>query len=417
MRGSAYTRIVALALVLTTTCLTMPVSAADLYKPKPVLGSVSATGRVEVRGISITEENTLFAGDSIKSLDKAYAKVLLRNGSKLELAEKTEIHVQPEGDVVQIAMTTGMMGFSSLGNSLRIKVQPFEVVGSPDSSGNVMISPTAATVRALKGSLKVRNTKTSESFVVTAGQDRLFGLDGSKKLSLGEIASNVPGPLPRALPQTPAGQTTNTGLAMDRGAWLAVIAGAAAAGVLITTLVMTLNNRDDIKDLGAKIDALSGQIAANQTANQAAIQALQRSIQFSQTAAQVQSTAGQVGTASNQAAAAISASAALTPAQRASLSAQATAAAQTAAQAAAAAATAQASLSALQAAISASGTVTPAQQTQLTTLQNQVNAAVAQVNAAIAALQAVIASANQAGANIPTAPIAPVASASASIPT
>jgi hypothetical protein len=255
MRGSLFTRFVALALVLSTTWLTMPVSAADLYKPKPILGSVSAVGRVEVRGISIIEEGTFFAGDSIKSLDKAYAKILLRNGSKLELAEKTEINFSPEGQLVQIAMNAGTLGFSSLSNSVRINVQPYEVLGTADSVGNVSVTQNAASIKSLKGRLTVRNLKTKETYVISSGQDRLFGLDGSKRTSLGEIASTVPGPIP-APRQTPAGQTSSGGFAMDTGAWIALIAGVAGGVILITTLVLTLNNKDDIDDLTDRIDAL-----------------------------------------------------------------------------------------------------------------------------------------------------------------
>jgi len=387
----------------------MPVSAADLYKPKPALGSVSANGKVEVRGISISEEGTLFAGDSIKSLDKAYAKVLLRNGSKLELAEKTEINVQPDGENVQVAMATGMMGFTSLGNRLRIKVQPYEVVSSSDASGNVTVSPTAATFRSLKGSLTVRNLKTSESYVVTAGQDRLFGLDGNKRSSLGEIASNLPGPIPTR--QTPAGQTRGGGYQMDTGAWIAVIGGAAAAALLITTFVMTLNNRDDIKDLNARVDTLT----SGQTANLAAIRALQTAVSAAQTAAQVQATGSQVATASSQTAAAINASN-LSAQQKATLTAQAAAITAQANAAAAAAATALAQLQTLQSQIAASGTVTAAQEAQINALRAIIETQRAAVNAAIVALNNLINTANSLGANIPGAPIQPVPSGSASIP-
>jgi hypothetical protein len=394
----------------------MPVSAADLHKPKPVLGSVSAVGKVEVRGISISEEGTLFAGDSIKSLDKAYAKILLKNGGKLELAEKTEINVQPEGQVVQIAMTAGAMGFTSLGNALNIKVQPYEVLSTGDASGNVIITPTAATVRSLKGKLTVRNLKTRESYVVTAGQDRLFGLDGAKRVSLGEIASNVPGPIPMPSPQTPAGQTRGGGLAMDTGAWVAVIAGAAAAAVLVTTLVITLNNRDDIDELGRKIDTLTTTITTNQQANQAAIAAIQSAVSASLTAAQVQATGSQVATAAAQTAAAINASN-LTAQQKQTLAAQALALQNQANAAAAAAASINAQLQALQTSIAAAGTVTTAQQTQLASLRTQLEAQRQIVNSSITALNNLINTANAQGANIPGAPIAPVPSSSASIPT
>src|SRR2546428_13629343 len=124
MLGSTLKRIVALALVLTTTLITMPLTAADLSTQKP-MGSVSAVGSVQLRGLSISQEGTLFAGDIVRSGDKAYAKVLLRNGSKIELAEKTEVSVKPDNQGVLIAMNTGTVGFTAA-SPLRIAVQPFE---------------------------------------------------------------------------------------------------------------------------------------------------------------------------------------------------------------------------------------------------------------------------------------------------
>lgn len=418
MTGSFYKRFMALALILTITCVTMPVSAADLHKTKPILGSVNAVGRVEVRGVSITDENTLFSGDRIRSLDKAYAKILLTNGSKLELAEKTDININPDGKTIQIAMAAGTMGFTSLGSSLRINVQPFEVLGIVGASGKVTVRADAATVHALKGSLTVRNLKTRESFVVSAGQDRLFGLDGTKRVSLGEIASNMPGPIPTGAP-VPApqagGQTSGGGWAMDKGGWLAVIAGAAAAGILITTLALTMGNKDDIDAIGSKIDGLGNQISSGQGATQAGLAAIQKALQLSQTAAAVQNTSSQVGTAANQAAAAINASN-LTAQQKAAFAAQAAQIATQASQASQTAATLQAQISTLQALISSSGTATAAQQTQLTTFQTQLNAAVNQLNTANGQLQNLINTANQQGARIPNAPINPVPGVSASVP-
>jgi len=155
---------------------------------------------------------------------------------------------------------------------LRIDVMPFEVTASDDASGNVAImSPTTAGVRAINGKVTVRNLKTSESFLITKGQERLLGLqNGVHAPSLGEIASNVPTPVPPPFPdpaprQTPAGKTTG-GLAMDTGAWLAVIGGAAIAGVAIWGLVVAMNNHDDIDSLKNTIKTLNGTIAAGNSA-------------------------------------------------------------------------------------------------------------------------------------------------------
>src|SRR5215468_10366214 len=102
------------------------------------------------------------------------------------------------------------------------------------------MSSTTAGVRVTSGKVTVRNLKTSESFVLTKGQEQLFGLqNGVHAKPLAEVASNMPLPIPAPgapapgapAPQAPAGKTSNPGLAMDAGGWLAVIGAGAITGV------------------------------------------------------------------------------------------------------------------------------------------------------------------------------------------
>jgi len=288
MLTSDLRRIVAVALVLTTTFVTMPLSAADFSTARPVIGSVSAVGPVDLRGVGISQEGTLFAGDSIRAREKGYAKVLMGTGSKIELAEKTDVKVSRDEQGVKIAMNTGTVGFTAR-TLLRIDVLPFEVTATDDAAGNIAImSSTTAGVRAISGKVSVRNLKTSESFVLMKGQERLLGLtDGAHSASLAELASTIPGPIPAPRPQTPAGKTGG-GIAMDSGAWLAVIGGAAVAGIAVWGLVVALNNRDDIKDLTSSVDKLTGTIAANQAANAAALKNISNAIAIANATSQQQ---------------------------------------------------------------------------------------------------------------------------------
>jgi len=283
MRSWDFRRLMAVALVLTTAFVTMPLSAADFAAARPVLGSVSAVGSVDLRGVGISQDGTLFSGDSIRSHEKGYAKILIGTGSKIELQEKTDVSINRDARGIQIAMNSGLVGFTAR-TPLRIDVAPFEVSASDDASGNVSImSTTTAGVRAINGKVTVRNLKTSESFVLTKGQEQLLGLkDGVHGPSLGELATNVPSPVPAPTPapapQTPAGKTSGGGLAMDTGAWLAVIGGAAVAGIAIWGVVEAHNNKNDIAALGTKIDKPTATVAANQAANAAAQAALQAQI-------------------------------------------------------------------------------------------------------------------------------------------
>src|SRR5437867_1509784 len=137
MLNSHLRKMVAVALMLTTTLITMPLSGAD-FPTRPVIGSVSAVGPVELRGIRISQEGTLFAGDSIRAEGKGYAKVLLGDSGKIELAENTDINVNHDDRGVKIAMNTGTLGFTS-GTSLRIDALPFEVTASDGAAGNIAI--------------------------------------------------------------------------------------------------------------------------------------------------------------------------------------------------------------------------------------------------------------------------------------
>jgi hypothetical protein len=277
MLSCDFRKLLAAGLLLTTTLVTMPVSAADFSSARPVIGSVSAVGSVELRGVGISQEGTLFAGDSIRANDKGYAKVLLGTGSKIEVYEKTAVSVSRDAKGMKIAMSSGVIGITAK-TPIRVDVMPYEVTASDDAAAHVgYLSPTTASVKALNGKVTVRNTKTSESFVVLKGHEQLLGLNnGIHAPSLGEVAGNVPTvPTLPTKPQTPAGKTGGGGLAMDTGAWLAVLGGGALAAISIWALVEAHNNNDDINSLNGTIKNLNSTIAANQQANAAALAALQ----------------------------------------------------------------------------------------------------------------------------------------------
>jgi hypothetical protein len=412
MLSCDFRRVVAVALVLTTTFITMPVTAADLSAPRPVIGSVSAVGNVDLRGLAISQEGTLFSGDSIRAHQKAYAKVLLEKGNRLELSEKTDLKLNRDAQGVQIAMNAGTLGFTAR-TPLRIDILPFEILASDDASGNVAImSPTTAGVRAITGKVTVRNRKTSESFVLLKGQERLLGLNnGTPRPTFADLASNVPMPVP--VPQAPAGRTSG-GIAMDSGAWVAVIAGAAVAGIAITGLVIAMRNSDDLDEIKEQNSALSAQIAANNTATQAALRAISNAAALAANAAQVQATGAIAASLAAQT------DAALRAAGQTALAAQAATLATSASAAATQASALQAQITTLQAQIATAGTASAAQLSSLTTLQTALTAQRNALNAAIAALNALLA--NPTVMNTPGVPrtslstVPAPATSSASIP-
>jgi hypothetical protein len=242
------------------------------------------------------------------------------------------VNIDRDGQGVKIAMNGGTLGFTAT-NSLRIDVMPFEVTATDGAAGNVAIMRSGtAGIRAVNGKVTVRNLKTSESFVLFKGQERLLGLqNGAHSPSLAEIASNVPGPIPAPIPapvpQAPAGRSS--GLAMDTGAWLAVIGGAAVAGIAIWGLVVALNNRDDIKELTASVNNLNNTVAANNAATQAAIRNISNATALANNVSQLQSQQNQVAVLAAQAQLALQVAGNTTAANQAATIAAAAAASQT----------------------------------------------------------------------------------------
>jgi len=381
MLSCDFRRMVAVALVFSTVLITMPVSAADFTTARSVIGSVSAVGPVELRGVGISQEGTLFAGDRIRAGQKGYAKVLFGNGNKIEIAEQTDVNVSRDVQGVKIAMNTGTVGFSAT-TPLRIDVLPFEVTATDGSTGHVAVmSSSTAGVRAINGKVTVRNLKTAESFVLLKGQERLLSIkNGSHAPSLTQIASNVPTPVPAPAP-APAPQ--GGGTTMRTGVLLAIIGGAAVVG--IAGLVVALNNRDDIDSLESDIAGLNTTIASNNAATKAALTAISNAATLAANAAQVQTTAALTASLAAQT------DAALRAAGQTALAAQAAALVTQANNAAIQAAALESQITQLQSQIAAAGTATSAQISSISTLQGQLTTQRNLLNTAINSLNALLA--------------------------
>jgi hypothetical protein len=186
--------------------------------PADVLGSVSAVGEVEVRGLRISQDATIFSGDEVRVGEKGYAKVLLANGRKLELSGNTDIHVSSQDYRVQVQMTSGTLGFATLeAVPVIINIGSFEIAASGLAAGNVaVLGADSLGVRVLKSGVVLRNTRTKESWVIPAGQERLMSLNTPNPAPpLPQISTNIPPqvptvPNPPAQPAPPTSQPPQT---------------------------------------------------------------------------------------------------------------------------------------------------------------------------------------------------------------
>jgi hypothetical protein len=372
------TRTTALALAVLLTFCTLPLSAAD--KSAATIGSVSSTGSVQLRGVALSNDGTLFSGDRLNVGPGSYARVVAGTGQKLEIGANSDVVVTREGDNTDLQMASGDVAFKGNGKgSTRMHIGVYDVVTSPDAAGRVtFVGSETFGVRLSSGSATVKNTKTKQSFVVQKGGERLVSLTtGANFASLSQLASSVPTVPGPALPR----RQSSSG--MSTGSWLTIVAAAAGSATLITYFLA----REDDDERGAQIKALTDLNAILSTATATA-----------SVSAQAASTAG-------QAAAAISASS-LSAAAKATLQSQVNAVTVSANSAASKINVLIPKIQALQQQIaSQEDGPTTDQSNQLKALNAELNAARADLLNAINQLNALLASATAQGVpGLPTNP-------------
>jgi hypothetical protein len=234
-------RSVALSLVVLMVVYTIPVSAEEVGSRAASIGSVSAIGSVELRGVGIDGDGTLFSGDRMKVGSRAYARVALGAGRNFEVASGSDVTITREANSIQIHMASGNVAFKGDGKeSILLRVGVYEVTVPGNAAGNVAYVGTGAFgVRVLTGSASVRNTATKESFSVQKGSERLISLNsGNVTQPMARVASAVPAAVP-AMPQA----QQRSGL--SKGGWIAVLATLAGAGAAIVVLTTRSDDTDE----------------------------------------------------------------------------------------------------------------------------------------------------------------------------
>jgi hypothetical protein len=361
-------RLTALSLVLLLT-FTLPLTAAD-KTAHATIGSVSSVGSVQLRGVALSTDGTLFSGDRLNVGPGSYARVIAGTGHKLEVGSNSDVVVSREGDNTNLEMASGNVAFKGNGKgSTRVRIGAFDVALSSDAAGNIaFVGSKAFGVRLSGGSATVRNTQTKKSFVVQKGSERIVSLTtGESSPTMAQLASTAPSAVP-AMPRRQA-SSWNTGM------WVSIVAAASASSALITYF---LTREDD--------DETAGQIRA-----------LQNLVAIAQTAAATASVSAQASSVAGQAATAISASN-LSVAAKAALQAQVNTVTSQANSAATKIASVNSRLTALQNAIAnQEDGPTDQQRTEINTLVNDLNSARNDLAAAIAALNALLAAAASQG--------------------
>ena len=209
----------------------------------------------------------MFAGDTLRSQADSYAAVRFTAGQQIQLGANTQVTVDADESVVQLAMASGNMAFASdVGSPLSIAIAPLEFYLDSDASGNVaIVGDQTVGVRVTEGSVLVRNTETKKSFVLTQGQEKLIGrYNGIVADPIAVIASSIPTSIPTSLPAVP-----QQGSGLSNGAWasvIALVAGGAAVGAFFAGRSGTVDEGDlsaannTISTQGTQITSLNSQI-------------------------------------------------------------------------------------------------------------------------------------------------------------
>jgi len=334
------TQFVALSLTILVLAATSPVSAAEITAPANI-GSVSAIGSVQLRGVGVSE-GTLFSGDRLNVAQGAYAKVVLGSGPKIEVGGSSDVTVTRDADAVNIQLTSGNIAFTGNGQKpVRVRVGSYEVTATGTARGSVaFVGSEAFGVRVIDGTVSVRNTTTKQSFTVQKGGERLISLQAANQPSA-LLASSAPSSIPAAPAMPPQ--------ALSGGMKTALIVGSILGSAGAIAVLMTKN--DD-----------TNQEAANRLAR---TQALNNTAALAATASTAKATAAQVNSATASATTAIQASTTIPAATKTNLNNQASAITSKANGANAAIVALENQINALNAAINAAGSVSTANQNAL----------------------------------------------------
>jgi ferric-dicitrate binding protein FerR (iron transport regulator) len=144
------------------------------------IGSLSAVGGVRLRGVPVFRDGTLFAGDRVETAGESYARILLREGTELELGSDTGVRLGGEGAGVRMSLEAGRMAFSSPLNSVpvSVSVETFRIEAPGGAAGEIaFLAPNRLRVVALQDTLTVTRQEGEPPESVPEGEQRIINLD------------------------------------------------------------------------------------------------------------------------------------------------------------------------------------------------------------------------------------------------
>jgi len=208
----------------------MLISAKDIASRRAV-GSVRAAGNIQLRGVSVAREGTLFFGDTIATGTESRAELIIADGSKVELLNNTQCVLKDDNQHITVRLIAGNVGFAASRNPVPIAFADFEILPEPGTTGGVaFLGADFAGIRVMNGGAVVFNVTTRKSSKVSRGSVQIVNLKiAEMNKPIAQLASTATPSLPSnaPMPQLPAGG----GLTLQRALIIAGIGAGAATAI------------------------------------------------------------------------------------------------------------------------------------------------------------------------------------------
>ncbi|MBI4156018.1 MAG: FecR domain-containing protein [Candidatus Zambryskibacteria bacterium] len=154
--------------------------------PNKRVGSVSAIGKVQLRGVSLSTDGAMmFCGDRVRTFAKSYAKVLFVDGGSVELAPETEVRVLGLRDCEaerSLDLSFGRIGFSAK-KAMVVSFGGYRFEVSSKSAGNMAVFASELGLRVVKGNITFRGPGDKKGVKISKGQERVLDLKNGQLLA------------------------------------------------------------------------------------------------------------------------------------------------------------------------------------------------------------------------------------------
>lgn len=204
-----------------------PVEAALPESAPSPMGSLAATGGVEVNGAPVSAQSTVYPGDSITTHDDGTATLTLSNQGKLELAPVTQV-VFSDGSRYAAQLNLGALTFDMFpGSNLAVRTGDYLVTVAPDS-----LADTSATLRRTSDGSALVSCDKGRVQVVALEGDTSLALQAGQSTSLAAESSEITA----VVASDPVVAVAAGTVKHHRLRTVLIIAGAAAAATAIAVV-------------------------------------------------------------------------------------------------------------------------------------------------------------------------------------